>query len=89
MMKTMLIFTFFILSSSLHAGAMSDIDLETREAIAYHLETDIFDAIHSLQFAPNQTGCYFTTQALIDDLICFVCFEGEGRDFYATKVNCQ
>jgi hypothetical protein len=79
----------FVLSSSLYAGAMSDIDLETRESISYYLQRDAFDLIHSIQFAPNQDGCYFTTRALIGELTCFVCFEGEGRSFWATNVSCQ
>lgn len=88
-MKKMILMLAFFMSSTVFAGAMSDIDLETREAISFHLDLQDWDAIHSLQFASNQEGCFFTTQARVEQYLCFVCFEGEGRNFTATKVSCQ
>jgi len=79
----------FVLSHSIFAGAMSDIDLETRESISYHLGIDAFDLIDSIQFATNQEGCYFTTRANVLGMTCFVCFEGTGRSFLATQVTCE
>ncbi len=98
----MKIFTTLLISlllSSAFAGGMSEVDLLTREGIAEHLyqnfdrEVDIYDQVSNLRFGASSEGCFFQVEANVrlsqsTELNCEVCFQGQTRDFWVSKVSC-
>lgn len=91
-MKIGLLLCAFLMSLNLSAGAMSEIHLETQEAIFFHFDGAIDDVI-DLRFGDAAEGCYFVVEAKavisFEQINCAVCFVGEGRSFSAKSVSCD
>jgi hypothetical protein len=81
-----------LFSFTVSAGAMSEIHLETQEAIFYHFDGEINDVI-DMRFGGAAQGCYFVIEATAltysGPVSCAVCFEGQGRSFSAKSVSCE
>lgn len=76
-----------------YAGAMSQIHLETHEAI-YDYFNEYVERIEVIRFAENEKDCFFVTQATVkpntyQSYHCRVCFVGERSRFWAESVACD